>query len=205
MINYQNYTLFPSLVSVYDLSQCEDTDKVLEIISKEKNQVADHGLVSQGKSSYYAGYENFFKKHNLDNLSKDIHSCLDMYCQEAGIDQNVIVQSWYNVLENGGNIRRHRHEKSVLTGAYYPKINKGEDCTLFVENPTDVFKFVESPQRETVYTSKQQGLTPFSGMLVIFPSYLYHFTNDNQGEERISISFNTVDRTMLNIIELAKV
>lgn len=203
MIKFEHHPIFPSLVSIFDLSECIDLPKVNETISNYGKTI-EHGLVSNGKSSWETGYENFIYEQKLFNLNKDIQECIDKYTEEAGLDKNIIVQSWFNVLETGGYVRRHRHEKSIISGAFYPLADE-TSCPLYLENPVNTFRLTETPTKETIYNNPRQGIQPKTGMLVLFPSWMYHSTDINQGNKRITISFNTVDETMINVIKGANI
>ena len=158
-----------------------------------------HGVLDKGMSSYLGGYDCALTRLAMKDLQNAIKECLDDYCQEAGLEENIIVNSWCNVLKEGGSVKRHRHEKSVLSGAYYPASDP-DDCPLLIENPTQVFKMSETKTFDTEYNVSAIGVPTAKGKLVIWPSYLYHETQRNSSEERYTISFNTLDKSYLNAI-----
>lgn len=191
------YKLFPTLVAEYDLSSNVDNDVIMEKVKISGLQM--HGTLNKGVSSYMGGYDCALTRLAMSDLQKAIKDCIDDYCKEAGLEENVIINSWCNVLKEGGSVKRHRHEKSVLSGAYYPSSDP-DDCPLLIENPTQVFKMAETKTYETEYNVSAIGVPTAKGKLVIWPSYLYHETQKNSSDERYTISFNTLDKSYLNAI-----
>ena len=191
------YKLFPTLVAEYDLADEVDNNDIMKKIEISGLQM--HGVLNKGMSSYLGGYDCALTRLAMKDLQSAIKHCLDDYCKEAGLEENVIVNSWCNVLKEGGSVKRHRHEKSVLSGAYYP-VSDPDDCPLLIENPMQVFKMSETKTYDTEYNVSAIGVPTAKGKLVIWPSYLYHETQKNSSEERFTISFNTLDKSYLNAI-----
>jgi uncharacterized protein (TIGR02466 family) len=191
------HKLFPTLVAEYDLSDKVDNDVIMKKIAI--SGMVMHGTLSKGMSSYMGGYDCVLTRTAMTDLQEAIKECLDDYCKESGLEENVIVNSWCNVLKEGGYVKRHRHDKSVLSGAYYPTSDP-DDCPLLIENPTQILKMTETKIYDTEYNVSAIGVPTFPGKLVIWPSYLYHETQKNSSDERYTISFNTLDKSYLNAI-----
>jgi len=191
------HKLFPTLIAEYDLSDKVDNVEVMKKIGI--SGMLMHGTLSKGMSSYMGGYDCALTRLAMKGLQTAIKECLDDYCKEAGLEENVIVNSWCNVLKEGGYVKRHRHDKSVLSGAYYPASDP-DDCPLLIENPTQIYKMTETKVYDTEYNVSAIGVPTAKGKLVIWPSYLYHETQKNSSEERFTISFNTLDKSYLNAI-----
>ena len=192
------HKLFPTLVAEYDLADKIDNDLIMKKITISGLQM--HGTLNKGVSSYMGGYDCALTRLAMTDLQSAIKECLDDYCKEAGLEENIIVNSWCNILKEGGSVKRHRHDKSVLSGAYYPSSDP-DDCPLLIENPTQIFKMTETKVHDTEYNVSAIGVPTSKGKLVIWPSYLYHETQKNSSEERYTISFNTLDKSYLNSIK----
>tara|TARA_B100000927_G_C16463642_1_gene468865 strand:+ start:1416 stop:2003 length:588 start_codon:yes stop_codon:yes gene_type:complete len=191
------HKLFPTLVAEYDLSDKVDNDLIMEKVKISGLQM--HGTLNKGVSSYMGGYDCALTRLAMTDLQSAIKECLDDYCKEVGLEENVIVNSWCNILKEGGSVKRHRHDKSVLSGAYYPSSDP-DDCPLLIENPTEIFKMTETKVYDTEFNVSAIGVPTAKGKLVIWPSYLYHETQKNSSDERYTISFNTLDKSYLNAI-----
>jgi len=192
------HKLFPTLIGEFDLSAKVDNALILKKIQISGMQF--HGILDKGISSYMGGYDCAITRLAMKDLQSAIQESLDEYCKEAGLEQNVIVNSWCNILKEGGSVKRHRHDKSVLSGAYYPASDP-DDCPLLIENPNTIFKMTETKIYDTEYNVGSVRVPTQQGKLVVWPSYLYHETQKNSSDERYTISFNTLDKSYLNAIK----
>ena len=179
--------VFPTLIASFDLDQIDND------VLKGKMDVAgniNHGLLENGISSYVGGEDCFLTRLGVQDLKKAIQYHLQEYCFHSGIAPNVIVNSWANVLHEAGYVRRHRHEKSILSGAYYPV---DSDTCLVLENPNTIFQMTQTNVNDTIYNADKIIIKPTKGKLVIWPSYVYHYTETNSDKPRYTVSFNTLD------------
>ena len=124
--------------------------------------------------------------------SGDLVKAVDIYCDKVGLGNNVkISMSWFNVLEKGQSVNLHRHEVSVLSAAYYVKADK-DSAGLNFKSPIDPYRMHEYFVKNTEYNVKNVEVACEQGTLYLFPSWLEHYTNPNQTDKRITISFNTM-------------
>jgi uncharacterized protein (TIGR02466 family) len=101
-----------------------------------------------------------------------------------------LTKSWFNIQEADGHVNEHRHDLSIVSGAYYPYVDEGSAPIVF-KNPNLGPKMAEVHDRVTEFTADIMEFHPRSGMLVLFPSWLYHRSYRNKTEKRLTISFNT--------------
>jgi uncharacterized protein (TIGR02466 family) len=113
-----------------------------------------------------------------------------------------IKEIWVNVLEAGGRQAVHTHANSFISGVVY----------LTRSHPSANIVFHKSlGGRDFIFSNhnKNARIGPYNGSkwvmpeisagdLVLFPSYLLHEVPTNQGEQRISISFNAIPRQLDN-------
>ncbi|PPR46233.1 MAG: hypothetical protein CFH18_00548 [Alphaproteobacteria bacterium MarineAlpha5_Bin8] len=129
----------------------------------------------------------FFFDSIYNNLSKAIN--------DMGWDnqQNKIkVTAMWSIInkENASN-SRHIHSNNFLSGAYYIKAPKNCGDILF-HDPRDA-KVIRKPitSKANKLNAEVVNISPQEGLLILFPSYLFHSVKENiSGEERIVISFN---------------
>jgi len=98
---------------------------------------------------------------------------------------------WCVVLERGGHQIPHIHPASWLSGVYYPQVPEG---IATGEGPAGWLEF-GPPDRDfpSRLTPPVHRIRPEEGLVVIFPSYLYHHTIPfDQGGTRISVAFDVV-------------
>ena len=152
----------------------------------DNSVLGNYHLVS-GLSSYEVDKEFLFKK-KLNPLMIKIQECINEYVRpHEKLEASVISSSWFNILGRGHKVGRHRHvdswdirDGSVVSGAYYPYVDE--------HSAPLVFTF---PDGNTI------SMPCKSGSLVIFPSWLDHHTEENETDRRITVSFNTVRKSVV--------
>ena len=159
----------------------------------EKSITGEYHLVS-GLSSYNIDKEFLFKEE-LKPLVMKIQECISEYIRTheklefdyaSELEASVISSSWFNILGKGHKVDRHRHvdswddrEGSVVSGAYYPYVDEGSAPLVFT-----------FPEKKVI------EMPCSSGSLVIFPSWLDHHTLENKTDKRVTVSFNTVRKSV---------
>jgi len=198
----QNFDIFPTLISCYDLKghECEQT--VIDMI-KTYEKTHNHNLVHEGQSSYITGDEMFLSNKRLVSLWKTIQSCCDEYCEETGIDYTLISTSWFNKLEKNGSVDAHRHERSVLSGAYYPCVEE-DSAPLMFESPLQPYAMNMNYIKQTRFSTYTEVFRPSDGLLILFPSWLKHSVPPNQSGKRYTVSFNTIRHADKGYVQTVK-
>ena len=106
--------------------------------------------------------------------------------------QTVRITSMWAIINNKGAFNeRHHHGNSALSAAYYVKAEESAgDIVFYDPRQANVFHHPVSKKINSL-NAQAQSITPKSGTLVLFPSYLEHKVNENlSNEDRIVISFN---------------
>ncbi|HVR64664.1 MAG TPA: putative 2OG-Fe(II) oxygenase [Polyangia bacterium] len=103
---------------------------------------------------------------------------------------------WVNVLDHGGHQAMHNHANSFVSGVVYLTPTHPGSQTVFMKSPggTD-FLFRNDHARMTpgqFSADKWISPAPQPGDLVLFPSYVLHAVPPNQGQRRITLSFNSI-------------
>jgi len=191
MGTFQHTQAFPTLISVFDLSEYdrEEKERLMDMVNttdKGWHYLLDN---EKGPSSTSAS-RNFLDQYSLIKLKSKIQECINIYCDESGMADLDITTSWFNVIGAGGKLRSHRHELSVVSGTYYPYC---EDNSAFLnfETPLSIYKMNELANRQTAYNTETMSYPVRTDLLVLFPSWLYHYVDTNNTNERISLAFNT--------------
>lgn len=114
-------------------------------------------------------------------------------CDVAGKEFDLNLKGWANVSRDGAYHSRHSHATSHWSGVYYvdagdPDPNQPRSGILEVFDPRERVECAGLPDAPF---GKSMGLPPETGILTVFPGWLYHAVNPYYGPtERISISFN---------------
>jgi uncharacterized protein (TIGR02466 family) len=113
-----------------------------------------------------------------------------------------IKEIWVNVLEPGGRQAVHTHANSFISGVVYLTKSHPSANIVFHKNlGGNEFIFSNHNKRARIgpYNGSKWVMPEISaGDLVLFPSYLLHEVPTNQGEQRISISFNAIPERLDN-------
>lgn len=152
------------MVEQYDLSFL-NLEKVKNILLH--TQSLDHGLISDGKSSFNFGMP-ILMHPELKSLYAIIKQYVRLYCVKYDIPKLKFINSWFNITNPGSKLKAHNHGEECLSGAFYVSVGEKSVPLIF---PNEQVK-------------------PYSGLLIIFPSSFVHYTEEEQ-EQRIVISFNT--------------
>lgn len=179
-----NYFLFPTVISVFDLNNSEiDFGNIINKIDEESK--SHNGLIKNGVRSQQSKFLDL-----LPELKNSLNNCVLQYTEELGLLDCAISYSWCNIYQKNGNIKPHRHELSVISGAFYPFAD-GYAGQIVFNNPCGVFKINEVTKHFTEYNRQEFEIDVFPGLLVLFPSWLTHYSENNQAENRYVISFDT--------------
>jgi uncharacterized protein (TIGR02466 family) len=105
-------------------------------------------------------------------------------------------EMWVNVLDHGGRQAMHNHANSFISGVVYLTPTHPSAQTVFMKSPGGTeFMFKNDHEGMTpneFCADKWVSPAPEPGDMVLFPSYLMHAVPPNQGERRITLSFNAI-------------
>ena len=195
-----DYSLFPTLVQTYNLEDHPDQELVIKTIEdftdetlmkwpvdigKGKTSSRDFDVISKTHKT-----ANFLDQKEFKLIKQDIQNCIDQYCTKCGLEPAKIAKSWFNIQEEQGYVTEHRHELSIVSGAYYPYCDKDSAPIVFT-SPILAPKMAEVHNNTTEFTADKTEFVPRTGLLVLFPSWLYHRSLHNKTKKRLTISFNS--------------
>lgn len=178
--------LFPTPIMLVDMSDIACKQRLLEILDNEETQ--PHELVENGQSNF--GFSQILFHPELEELKNAIEHNLNRYTKNLGVQPVMIANNWFNIMNKGSKVVRHRHEGSVISGAYYPRAPEGSTKLHFV-NPLIPYRMTEIYSYETPYSRFEQNVDCMEDLMILFPSWLEHYTEINDTENRTVISFNT--------------
>ena len=124
-----------------------------------------------------------------------ISSSLNKVFNDMGWDlinqKSKITSMWSIINRKNSSNARHIHSNNYISSAYYVKAP--QDCgDIVFHDPRSVATFrYPKISKQNKLNSNVFTIQPKEGLLVLFPSYLYHSVDLNRtDEERIVISFN---------------
>ena len=184
--------LFPTDVFVFR-NNTFDNKVMIEHCEKYADHINDSEVISSMR--------NLHDKQELKPLFDWFDSCLDeirVSCQ-YDCDRFAITSSWFNraLPRSGMKLNVHRHSMSFFSAVYY--LTDGSP-TVF-EDPVihRTQAQLEVLRVHDQESSPHQTIDAEAGKLIIFPSWLFHFSAPHIGDEdRYIISFNTMPEGDVN-------
>ena len=184
--------LFPTFVEAYDLTSfIEEVGSFHDVVMNaiEENKNSQHSLAVNGRSSH-GGYDPLADPKSRP-LLEIFRSCVEDYSAKVMSCPTLITAGWYNVLPPGGFTKRHRHECSVVSGAFYVKLPEKSGNLYFV-SPLQQYRMCEMYLEPNWYQQYEAEMHLQESWLYLFPSWLEHGSRVNESEEdRVTVSFNT--------------
>jgi uncharacterized protein (TIGR02466 family) len=102
-----------------------------------------------------------------------------------------MVHAWANVSRRGNYHRMHNHPSSAWSGCYYVTSSSNANSLAGVLELYDPRPFTEMIFTPGTPYGQRMLVRPVPGLMVLFPSWLYHFVHPCDSDEpRISIAFN---------------
>lgn len=186
--------LFPSFVAIDQIQDRLDNSEIVQYCydlraEKDKQQLAN------GWQSGALDLTAQPLQQLLAIIQENAVRATDMYGLAL---EPEVAGGWFNLSHSGyGGLHNnppHLHANYFLSVVYYPlaEPNSG-DITLLA--PFSAIEYT-IPHRyikddRNPYNSTRWSITPEPGKLLMFPSWLMHFVNDNRsGSDRISMAFD---------------
>ena len=185
-----DYNVFPTLVQVHHID-CDT--KIVNAFLNDCDMDTWPEDIGKGTTSSRQ-VENLLHINEFEDIRKAIEERLDEYCDDVGLERVDIGKAWINDQAQEGYVASHRHELSIVSGAYYPIVEEGSASIVF-ESPIRTPRMSEIHNKATNFTADKMEFEPKSGMLILFPSWLYHYSLPNKTANRVTISFNTFHKT----------
>jgi len=174
-------------------------DKVdVNLITKQVNELESSMEKYQSKQKNQNKYISTFQEEIplLDkdfciDLKKEVNNHLEQFAKSLKIKTPKLANSWANILSKDCFVDAHEHNESILSGSFYPN-STDESAPFICNNPFNSF-LNELPYKNLpTLWKKFYEVQPEIGLLVLFPSCLFHSTGENNKmNNRITISINT--------------
>ena len=178
---------------LYVTKRDSNSDSIEE---KEIEDIIKEGLNKDADLDYHTNNIYIFDT-KLKNLKEFCEHHIRIYVKEILNPKQeldfYITQSWLSVIEPGGMINRHWHANSIISGSFYPAVEKTDE--IYFHDPTDKQKkcMIDiEPNKNTPFNVRGWRISVKNNMLALFPSWLEHSVEPNEKatRNRISLSFN---------------
>ncbi len=108
------------------------------------------------------------------------------------------ISAWANISRRNNYHRMHNHPNSAWSGVYYVTgiPSSSTNALAGVLELYDPRPFTEMTDVPGSPYGQRINIRPMPGMMVLFPSWLYHFVHPSESDsERVSIAFNAAWRS----------
>ena len=178
------YNLFPTAVAKFELGR-EFTSEELEFVDSQPTHSNMGNTTSDDRSvlrhDTMAGLKTFAEASVNEYLRS-------IYAPKHGVSLR-LTQSWLNYTKPGQFHHKHAHHNSFVSGVLYLKAARERDKIHFYKDGYQQIKL--SVDNYNAYNSDSWWFEVDAGDLMLFPSSLIHMVETVQGDERISLAFNT--------------
>jgi uncharacterized protein (TIGR02466 family) len=173
-------TLFPTPVGFWNLALNKDEIDFVRNLEQRPNQ---------GNTTSKNNY--LFREPEMERLGMFVQNCLDEYMKATYAPKHdvkpYITQSWANYTKPGQYHHKHAHPNSFISGCLYIAA-KGDKIYFY----RDGYQQIKLPTENwNQYNSESWWYEVNEGDVILFPSSLTHMVQTVDGEERISIAFNS--------------
>ena len=186
-------------VPLYEVKLDLDT-KNLEHFCK-KHQTIDPGRELSNVGGYQSNALNL-SEPILSPLLKQIQIHSSKFAKEFNNNEQNLSNIWFNISLFGNSNFSHNHPHSDISGVYYVKTPNECGDIVFEHPAIDILDFFATlptePEEFNSYNSPTWWKPAVENTLYLFPSWLKHRVepNENKTEERISLSFNTLENKL---------
>lgn len=151
--------------------------------AKSKDDYDEYGYTSHG-SDPIVGDERFHRIHTAI-----VEQC-QKYTKLVGSDPRFhIMNSWVSIYGNGHYVPEHIHTHAHLSCVFYARASEGTGHIVF-RNPAHAV-YAMSYGKGDPFFSDRIEIPPKKGMLIIFPSFMPHYTKPHVSDEyRVILSAN---------------
>ena len=127
----------------------------------------------------------------FQQISPHIKEVSEDMCWDLKNFQLKITNCWSIINKKLASNAGHIHANSLISSAYYIKANKNSGNLIF-DDPRPAASIKKGPYKSLgTWNEGNISITPYAGLLVMFPSYLVHHVQPNMSDdERIILSFN---------------
>jgi uncharacterized protein (TIGR02466 family) len=199
MTKIATHKVFSVPIFEFKLNDHIEINKELEKYIYDLMKKDEQGIKVSNQGGWHSPYFKINESKILIKFLEIIRSYLfDIISKEYGwkYDLNKIkIDGMWSVVnkQNSFNIK-HNHPNCFLSAAYYVKVKKNCGKIKFFDPKEQKNIRYPAIEKFTELSAEVINFHPEEGVLLIFPSYLYHAVDENlSGEDRIVISFN-VDR-----------
>lgn len=180
--------LFPTSIAVSKLETLtpDVIDRAIALVRSER-------LYDMGGHGSYTVEQQILERPVFAAVKAEVvRLCTEFSRGYSHVVEDIgICNSWANAVEPRQSIPAHKHNNSYISGSFY--LTHGS--SLSITNPVflNLFGLMPRVDGSNFRSWDSYSLTPEPGMIVLFPSGLYHgVATSGSTETRYSVAFNAI-------------
>jgi uncharacterized protein (TIGR02466 family) len=147
-----------------------------------------------GSYTSFGTVDKIFDLEVLSSIKEHaLKSCQELHNKIGLSGELELKKSWFSINRKYSYHEIHHHCPDIWSGVYYLQAEQGDASISFLNNNIISTNWPYRSQRSQMndYTGSEKICRVSSGMMLLFPSYLYHNVSQQLADqERITIAFN---------------
>lgn len=194
--NIQLFDIFqvPLARSDFFIAEEEKQSILDEFYKIEKSLPAPLGSYPEGSYTSFSVVDKILDLKILESIKEHILSSCQMLHNQIGLDGELeLTKSWFSINRKNSYHSIHHHCPDIWSGVYYLQANEEDASISFLNNNLMSTGWPYKSKKSSMnnYTSSEKICRVSGGMMLLFPSYLYHHVNQQVTDsERVTIAFN---------------
>ncbi len=189
------HKFFPQPIFSYEIENFKEINKELSKFIYDEYKNDGEGVKRSNINGWHS--KSFkFEKNNAAfkfamHIEKYIFDVFKQYGWPYKADKVKINEMWSIINKKNSYNQAHIHPNNLLSSVYYVKAPK--NCGKIIFNNPNQISLNRFPKdlKKTEFSANLQKIEPREGVLLLFPSYLWHSVEPNlSDEDRIIVSFN---------------
>jgi uncharacterized protein (TIGR02466 family) len=178
------YNIFPTAVAKFELGRDYTAEEMAFV-----NEQSTHSNTGNTTSD-----DRYVLRHDtMASLKAFAEASVNEYLRSIYAPKHDVTlrltQSWLNYTKAGQYHHKHAHPNSFVSGVLYLKAARERDKIHFYK---EIYQQIKLPTNNyNLYNSESWWFEVSTGDLLLFPSSLIHMVEPVQGDDRVSLSFNT--------------
>lgn len=190
---------FATLILQRELAAVDELNRQLSgvILEREKNA---QGVVKSNVGGWHSASDFLrWQQPEAGQLFERVagavkdYTAIERRVDAAALDLTITAEAWANVARAGNYTKPHVHPNCNISGVYYVDVGDAPPD----DRDSGVIEFLDPRQRPGMFET--EGTVPFdayrvvpnTGLLLLFPAWLYHYVHPYRGSRpRVSVAFN---------------
>ena len=185
MVDVISHHLFPTVIHEFNLD-IDTLDKKHMVEYIRKGEKKPNGMIQTEDNVHKMSYFKKFKDEIIE-LNKKILDKLGYEYEDVNI-----TSMWGNVLFPGQAHSPHTHSNNFLSGVLFLQSDDLSGGLEFFDPRSQALVLCPRIKKGNAINANSVRFNPRENMGVIFPSWLQHWVQTNNSQERVSISWNTL-------------